>query len=68
MRPPSIRNPRSFWDVFAVLCFYVLVEYVVLQFTGSFLIEQELVVIAIAIFCWAAWAIYRIFARVSPSR
>ena len=68
MRAPSIRNPRSFWDVFAVLCLYVLIEYIVLQLTGSFLIEQELVVIAIAVFFWAAWAIYRIFARASSSR
>lgn len=68
MRAPSIRNPRTFWDVFVVLCLYVLVEYIVLQLTGSFLIQQELVVVAIVFFFWAVWAMYRIFARSSPSR
>jgi len=64
MRAPSLRNPRSFWDVFAVLCGYVLLEYITLQVTGSLLVEQELVVVAIAVFFWAAWAVYRILVRV----
>jgi hypothetical protein len=64
MRAPSLRNPRSFWDIFTVLCGYVLVEYVVLQLTGSFLIEQELVVVATVVFIWASWAVYHILTRV----
>ena len=68
MRLPSITNPRSFWDIFVVLCLYVLLEYVVLQLTGSFIIEQELVVIAILVFFWAVWAVYRILDRASSSR
>jgi len=63
MRAPSLRNPQSFWDIFLVLCGYVLLEYVVLQLTGSYLVEQELVVIAIAVFCWAAWAFYHVLVR-----
>ena len=68
MRAPSLRNPRSFWDVFAMLCGYVLLEYIVLQLTGSYLVEQELVVVAIAVFFWAAWAVYQILVRVEAER
>ncbi|WP_253736813.1 hypothetical protein [Halohasta salina] len=63
MRAPRLKNPQSFWDVFVVLCGYVLLEYIVLQLTGSYLVEQELVVVAIAVFVWAAWAIYRVLTR-----
>jgi len=68
MRAPSLTNPRSFWDIFVVLCGYVLLEFTVLQLTGSYLVEQELVVVAIAVFVWAAWAIYRVLARVEAER
>jgi|AntRauTorcE11898_2_1112593.scaffolds.fasta_scaffold00213_20 hypothetical protein len=68
MRAPSLRNPRSFWDIFAVLCGYVLLEFIVLQLTGSLLVKQELVVIAIAVFVWAAWAVYHVLVRVESAR
>ena len=60
MRPPSIRDPRSIWDVFAVLVAYVLLEYVALQVTGSLLLRQELVVIAIIVVLWTMWAVLQI--------
>lgn len=68
MRAPSLRNPQSFWDVFAVLCGYVLLEYITLRITGSLLVEQELVVVAVAVFFWAAWAVYRILVRAEATR
>lgn len=68
MRAPSLRNPQSFWDIFAVLCGYILLEYVTLQLTGSLLVEQELVIIAIAVFFWAAWAVYHVLVRVESGR
>ena len=63
MRWPSIRNPRSIWDIFAVLIAYLLVEYIVLRITGSFIVQQELVIIAILVAIWALWAILRILSN-----
>ncbi|WP_336343832.1 hypothetical protein [Halalkalicoccus ordinarius] len=63
MRPPSLRDPRSIWDVLAVLFSYVLLEYLVLQVTGSSIIRQELVVIAIVVVLWTTWAFLRILSR-----
>lgn len=60
MRLPSLREPRSIWDVFAVLAAYVLLEYLVLQVTGSSIIRQELVVVAIVVVLWTMWAFLRI--------
>lgn len=65
MRPPSIRDPRSIWDVFSVLAAYVLLEYLVLQVTGSLIVEQELVVIAIVVVLWTMWAVLHVLSNVS---
>lgn len=63
MRPPSLRDPRSIWDVFAVLMAYVLLEHLVLRVTGSLIVRQELVVIAILVVLWTMWAFLRILSR-----
>ncbi|MDL5360513.1 hypothetical protein [Halalkalicoccus sp. NIPERK01] len=60
MRRPSITEPRSMWDILAVLLTYVALEYVVLQATGALLVEQELVVVGIAVVLWTMWAFLRI--------
>lgn len=60
MRRPSVRNPRSIWDVLAVLAAYLLLEYVVLQVTGDPIVRQELVVVGIAVFFWTVWAVFRV--------
>lgn len=60
MRRPSIRNPRSLWDILAVFAVYLLLEYIVLQITGSYIIRQELVIIAIIVVLWTVWAVLRI--------
>lgn len=60
MRLPSIRNPRSIWDIFAVLVSYIIFEYIVLQITGSFVVQQELVIVAIVLAFWTMWAILQI--------
>lgn len=62
MRRPSLRQPRSIWDVLAVLAAYALLEYVALQLTGSLLVRQELVVIGIAVVLWTIWATFRVLA------
>lgn len=66
MRRPSVRNPRSIWDVLAVLAAYLLLEYVVLQVTGTPAIRGELVVVGIAVFVWTVWAILRILDGSEP--
>lgn len=60
MRRPSLRNPRSIWDVLAVLAAYALFEYVVLRTTGSPAVRGELVVVGIAVFIWTVWAALRV--------
>lgn len=60
MRRPSIREPRSIWDVLAVLAAYALLEYVVLRVTGSPAVRGELVVVGIAVLLWTIWATLRV--------
>lgn len=60
MRRPSIRNPRSIWDVIAVLAAYILFEYTVLRITGNLLIRQELVVVGIIVVLWVIWAAFHV--------
>lgn len=67
MRRPSIRNPRSIWDIFAVLGVYILLEYLILQTTGSFIVLQQLIIIAIPLVIWTMWAIFRILSISSGS-
>jgi len=64
VRLPSIRDPRSVWDLLAVLLAYVALEYAVLEVTGQRIVRQELVVVAIAVFAWTAWAVFRILSNV----
>lgn len=67
MRLPSIRDPRSIWDIFAVLSVYLILEYIVLRITGLFIVQQELVIIAILLVFWTMWAILRILSTSSES-
>lgn len=60
MRRPSVKHPRSIWDVLAVLAAYALLEYVALQLTGSLLVRQELVVVGAVVVLWAVWATFRV--------
>ncbi|MDL5362714.1 hypothetical protein [Halalkalicoccus sp. NIPERK01] len=60
MRRPSIRNPRSVWDVIAVLATYILFEYTVLRITGDLLVRRELVVVGIIVVLWAIWAAFHV--------
>lgn len=64
MRLPSIRAPRSVWDLLAVALAYVALEYVVLRVTGQRIVRQELDVVAVAVFVWMGWAVYRILSTV----
>jgi hypothetical protein len=66
MRRPSLRNPRSIWDILAVLGVYAVLEYVVLQVTGDLLIRQELVFIGIAVVLWTIWASLQILKNMTP--
>lgn len=63
MRLPSIRDPRSIWDVLSVLLAYVALEYAVLRVTGSPIVRQELVVVSIVVVCWTLWAALRILSE-----
>lgn len=60
MRRPSITEPRSIWDILAVLLAYVVLEYIVLQVTGALLVQRELVVVGIVVVLWTMWAFLRI--------
>lgn len=63
MRRPRIRDPRSIWDILAVLGAYFLVEYLVLQITGDLIIRQELVVVGVIVALWVLWAALHILKK-----
>ncbi len=63
MRRPSIRDPRSIWDILAVLAVYILLEYTVLRITGDWVVRQELAVVGMIVVLWILWAAFRILER-----
>lgn len=63
MRRPRIRDPRSIWDILAVVFAYFLLEYFVLQITGDLIIRQELVVIGVIVTLWVLWAALHILKK-----
>lgn len=65
MRRPRIRDPRSIWDILAVLVAYLLLEYFVLQITGDLIIRQELVGIGIIVVLWVLWAAFHVLEKAS---
>lgn len=60
MRKPSIRNPRSIWDVFFVGGVFLLSGYVLLQLVADFTVRRELVVVAIIVALWMVWAVLHV--------
>lgn len=68
MRRPSLKNPRSIWDILAVLAAYALLEYVVLRVRGSPIVRGELVFVGIAVLVWAVWASLRVLEESGPER
>lgn len=60
VRSPSIRYPRSLWDILAVVFAYFALEYIVLQLTELPIVRQGLIVVAIIVILWTVWAVSRI--------
>lgn len=59
LRPPSVRDPRSFYDVFVVTITGTVVMAIVLYFWHGSFVPVEMVAFIGVVFLWAGWAIYR---------
>lgn len=65
MGRPRIRDPRSVWDILAVLGAYLLLEYFILQITENMIIRQGIVVIGTVVVLWVLWAAFHILEKSS---
>lgn len=59
-RLPSLRQPRTFFDVFSIVVAGVLIVAAILSVWHGTIIRIEMAVFSGLLFLWAAWAIYRI--------
>lgn len=59
-RFPSVRHPRSFYDVFGVAAIGVAVMAVVLSVWHGTFVRGEMVVFIAIVFLWAVWAVDKI--------
>jgi len=60
LRTPSVRHPRSFYDIFIIdICLVALValEFVI---TRQYLVRVEVITVATLTFFWNFWAVFRI--------
>ncbi|WP_254530766.1 hypothetical protein [Natrinema gelatinilyticum] len=64
-RFPSIRHPRSFYDVFGVVATAVAVMAVVLAVRYGSVVRLEMVLLMTIVFFWVVWAIERILEEAS---
>ena len=60
MRPPSLRNPRSLWDVLTISLAVILPMKLVLLWLDSPIIRIEVIIIWAIVLTWDLWAIRRI--------
>lgn len=63
VRLPSVRHPRSFYDVFSLVAAAVIAAAIVLTVRYGSLVRIEMAVFVAIAFVWAFWAIERILAR-----
>ena len=63
MRPPSLRNPRSLWDVLTISLAVILPMKLVLLWLDSPIIRIEVIVVWAIVLAWDLWAIRRILGR-----
>lgn len=62
-RLPSVRHPRSFYDVFSVVAAAVAIMALVLTVRYGSIVRLEMLVFVVVVFLWAGWAIERILAE-----
>lgn len=62
VRLPSIRRPRSFYDVFSVVASAVAIMAIVLTVWYGTIVRLEMAVFMAIVFIWTFWAIERILA------
>lgn len=59
-RFPSVRKPRSFYDVFGVVACGIVVMAAVLAVWHGTLVRREMVAFMAIVFLWAVWAVDRV--------
>ncbi|MBZ6493990.1 hypothetical protein [Natrinema longum] len=63
VRLPSVRHPRSFYDVFGVVAAAVTIMALVLAVRYGSVVRLEMAAFMTVVFLWAGWAIERILAE-----
>lgn len=60
IRLPSVRQPRSFYDMFGVSTIGIVIVALVLSIWHGSFVRFEMAVFMAILFLWDAWAIIRI--------
>ncbi len=57
IRLPSVRDPRSFYDIFSVTTISIIVMAIVLTIWHGSIVRIEMAAFVGLVFLWAGWAI-----------
>ncbi len=63
VRLPSVRQPRTFFDVFGVITISIALVAAVLAVWHGTIVRLEMVAFVVLVFGWAIWAMNRILKR-----
>ncbi|WP_207589481.1 hypothetical protein [Halomontanus rarus] len=66
VRLPDVRDPRTFYDVFATITASIVVMAVVLSIWHGMFARLEMVVFIGIVFLWGAWAVNNILDPPDP--
>lgn len=63
VRLPSVRRPRTFFDIFGIIVISIGLMAAVLTIWHGTIVRLEMVVFIILVFGWAAWAVDKVLER-----
>jgi len=63
VRLPSVRRPRTFFDVFGIVTVSIVLVAAVLTVWHGTIVRFEMIAFMILVFSWAVWAMNQILER-----
>ncbi|WP_321576071.1 hypothetical protein [Halosolutus gelatinilyticus] len=68
VRAPSLRSPRTFYDVFGIVVVSITIMAAILRLWHGTVVRVEMLVFIVLVFLWVIWAMMRILERSATRR
>lgn len=63
VRVPSLRSPRTFYDIFSIVVISITIMAVVLRIWHGTIVRFEMVAFLGVVFLWVFWAVMKVLER-----